>query len=130
MQERDDEQKIAQASIHVILGGDSYQIKPLVIRDSREWRHKIIKLIAPLPNTVTKLNIDSVSEFDESLREMLVTNPDEVLNLFFEYAKELNKEEIEAKATDAEMAMAFQEVVKVAFPLAESLPKVLERLAQ
>ncbi|KKN60071.1 hypothetical protein LCGC14_0535400 [marine sediment metagenome] len=130
MEERNEEQKIAQASIEVILGGDKYQIKPLVIRDSREWRHKIIKLIAPLPNTVTRLNIDSVSEFEESLREMLVTNPDEVLNLFFEYAKELNKKEIEAKATDAEMAIAFQEVVKVAFPLAESLPKVMARLAQ
>jgi len=53
-----------------------------------------------------------------------------IIESFFEYAKELNREEIEAIATDAEMSVAFQEVIKVTFPLAESPMKVMERMSQ
>jgi len=128
--ERNEEEIVAQANIKVRFGGDEYEFPPLVIRESREWRKKVITLLAPLPGNVAKLKMDNAEEFDKSLRQMLVTDPDEVIKLFYEYAKDLDQEEIEGKGTDAEMAAAFQEVVKVAFPLAESLPKVMARLAQ
>jgi len=60
----------------------------------------------------------------------MVTKSDEVIDLFFSYAKTLDREEIESIATDAELATAFAEVMKVAFPLAESLPKAMNNLAQ
>ena len=60
---------------------------------------------------------------------MTITMPDKVIDLFFKYAKDLNREEIEGIATDAEIAKAFEEVVKVAFPLAESLPKAMGRIS-
>ena len=87
----------------------------------------MIKLIAPIPQLVST-KIDTPDEFGQVLTEMLVTMPDQVIELFFDYAKDLNKEEIESVATDAEMTTAFGEVIKVAFPLAESAPKVITRL--
>jgi len=127
MPERTEEEKLARAPIVVILGGAEYQVAPLVIRDSREWRAKVIKLISPLPQMVST-KIDTPDEFGKVLTEMLVTMPDQVVDLFFEYAKDLDREEIEGKATDAEIAEAFEEVIKVAFPLAESAPGVITRL--
>lgn len=126
---RTEEQKVARAPIVVILGGKEYEIAPLVIRDSREWRKKIISLITPLPDLI-KVTMDNPEDFGNILTQMMVVMPDQVIDLFFEYAKDLNREEIEGIATDAEMAKAFEEVVKVAFPLAESLPKTMARFYQ
>ena len=129
MNDRSEEDKLAQACITVIFGGEEYQVAPLVIRDSREWRKKVIALLAPLPDLV-KVNTDDSEGFLQALNTMLVAMPDQVIDLFFEYAKDLDPKVIEDKATDAEMADAFKEVIAVAFPLAESLPKVMERLTQ
>ena len=126
---RTEEQIVARAPFVVILGGKEYEVVPLVIRDSRVWRQKVIKLIAPLPQLV-KVTMDTPDDFERVLEQMLVIMPDQVVDLFFDYAKDLDREEIEGIATDAELAKAFEEVVKVAFPLAESLPKALARLSQ
>lgn len=129
--ERTEEEKVARAPVLVILGGKEYPIKPLVIRESREWRRKAIKLIAPLPNLVTtKLDTDDPEVFEAGLTQVLITMPDEVADLFFDYAKDLNREEIEDEATDIELAAAFEEVAKLAFPLAESLPNLMKRVSQ
>ncbi len=128
MVERAEEQIVAQAGIKVILGGKEYSIAPLVIRDSREWRQKVIKLIAPLPNLV-KITTDDSEGFGEALSQLLVFMPDQVLELFFEYAKDLNREEIEGVATDAELRDAFSEVMKIAFPLAEAVPAAIVQMA-
>lgn len=133
MAKRTEEQIVAQAPIVVILGGKEYKIAPLVIRDSREWRKKVIGLVAPLPGLVEgtkKPLMDNTEDFENILTQMMVVMPDQVLDVFFEYAEDLDREEIESIATDAEMAKAFEEVVKVAFPLVESLPKVMERFSR
>ena len=127
--ERTEEQKVARAPIVVILGGKEFEIAPLVIRDSREWRKKVIDLIAPLPKMV-KVTMDDTEDFGKVLTQIMVSNPDQVIDLFFEYAKNLNRDEIEAITTDAEMATAFQEVIQIAFPLAESPLQVMKRLSQ
>lgn len=127
MTERTEEQKVAQAPIVVVLGGKEYQVAPLVIRDARIWRAKVIKLIAPVPQLVST-KIDTPDDFSKHLTEMLVAIPDQVIDVFFEYAKDLDREEIESIATERDMAQAFLEVVKVAFPLAESAPMVIARL--
>lgn len=125
--ERTEEQKVARTPIVVILGGKEYEIAPLVIRDSREWRKKVIDLIAPLPGLVD-ITSDDAEGFGAALTQLLVTIPDQVVTLFFEYAKDLKKEEIEGIATDAELRDAFQEVVKVAFPLAETIPATMTQI--
>ena len=128
-EKRSEEEKIAQAPIEVILGGRKHQIKPLVIRDSREWRKKVIALLAQLPGMLN-ITTDSPEDFGGALSTLLVTMPDQVIDLFFEYAKDLSKEEIEGIATDDEIAKAFEKVVEVAFPLAESLPKVMKHISR
>ena len=126
---RTEDEIVARAGITVILGGKEYSIPPLVIRDSREWRKKAIKLIAPLPQLV-KVKLDETDAFESAMSQMMVAMPDQVMDLFFEYAKDLDRDEIEGIATDSEMAVAFQEVCKVAFPLAESGPRLMASLTQ
>jgi len=125
--ERTEEDKLTQAGFKVILGGKEHSIAPLVIRDSREWRKKVIALVAPLP-TLASTSLDSPEGFEQALSSMLLEMPNEVIDLFFEYAKDLKRLEIEAVTTDAEMAKAFMEVIAFAFPLANSSAEVLMRL--
>ncbi len=127
--ERTEEEILLQTGTIVILGGTQYDIPPLVIREAREWRKKVINLITPVP-AMSKVNTDNPEDFGAALEQMLVTQPDQVIELFFDYAK-LDREEIEGKATDAELAIAFQELIKVCFsPLAEAPLKVMGRLSQ
>ncbi len=129
--ERTEEDKILQSGIKVILGGQEYEIRPLVIRESREWRKKVVEALAGLPSYVN-VTTEDAEGFGKALGAMLVDMPNQVIDLFFDYAKELNeeREEIEDKATDAEMAKAFEEVIKVAFPLASSLVGTVGNLSQ
>ncbi len=127
MKERTEEDKIAQAGLQVILGGRAFEVRPLVIRDSREWRKKAIALVAPLPG-YTNITTDDMESFEAALTALLVTMPDQCIDLFFEYAKDLDPKEVEGIATDAEMAEAFEQVLEIAFPLAQSAPEMLKRL--
>ena len=121
---RTDEDKIVGAPIVVILGGQEYRIKPLVIRDSREWRKKLIKAFGILPKYLN-MTTDNPEGFTQALDSMLGEMPEVVADLFFSYAKDLDRDEIETTANDSELAEAFQEVMKFAFPLSQSLTKIL-----
>ncbi|MDD5081781.1 MAG: hypothetical protein PHU08_00265 [Dehalococcoidales bacterium] len=122
--ERTEEDKLTQSPITVSLGGRDYQVRPLVIRESREWRKQLIKAFAQLPQYINATT-DEPEGFTKALNAMLVEMPDMVTDLFFSYAKELIREEIEGVATDAELSKAFEEVMAFAFPLAQTLTKVL-----
>ena len=126
IKERTEEDKIVQAGIEVILGGKTYFIRPLVIRDSREWRAKVIKLVAPVPRNAM-ITMETPDDFERTLTDMMVTIPNQVIDLFFDYAKDLDREEIEGVATDEEISNAFRGVIEVAFPLAQNAPDVVMR---
>jgi len=128
-QKRTEEQVVASANIIAVLGGKEYEIKPLVIRDSRAWRADVIGLIAKLPGEINKTT-DDPTAFEEAFKHLLVAMPDRVIDLFFAYAKDLDRDEIESVATDVELAAAFEQIVEVAFPLTQSLPKTMGRLSQ
>ena len=125
---RTEDEVLARALIIVILGGQEREILPLVIRDSRPWRKKIVGILATLPKNL-KDNEDP-DDFERAFNLMANDLPDEVIELFFEYAKDLNREEIEAVATEAELGIAFKQVIEVAFPLAQSLPDTMGHLSQ
>lgn len=125
---RTEEQKIF-GEIIVIFGGNEYEVEPLVIRDSRKWRADLVKHLGSLP-AYAQVTSDKPEEFKDALTAMLVTMPDVVIDLFFQYAKNLNREEIEYIATDEEMAKAFEQVVQLAFPLARSLVGAMENLSR
>ncbi len=126
---RTEEEIVSQARIKVILGGREYKIAPLVIRDSREWRKKVISLIVDLPQLL-KVTTKDLEGFGGALKRIMVDNPDHVIDLFFEYAKDLDRDEIEGLATEEDIEVAFEEVMQVAFPLVRSLTKAMARLSR
>lgn len=141
--ERTEEQKIIQAPVIVVLGGKEYQVKPLVIKESRAWRQAVVKAITALPPSAPEelakpaegvspgaMLQQKMVELSRVLDNLLVAQPDTVIDLFFRYARDLDREEIEAVATDDEMARAFVQIVEVAFPLARSLARTVGVLAR
>lgn len=120
---------MTQAPILVILGGKEYEIKPLVIKESRKWREKVVKLLGSLPQYMGETS-EKPEVFEKALQALLVTSPNIVIDLFFDYAKGLDRKEIESTATDAELAKAWWQIVEVSFPLAQSLLSVMTKAAQ
>ena len=106
--------KIPQGSVKVTLGGQEYEIKPLVIKESKAWRKKVIKLLSSF-SKYAEVTLDKPGDFSEALATALITMPDQMADLFFEYAKELNREEIEEVAVDYEVIEAFGKVIELAF---------------
>ena len=126
---RTEDDKVFRASITVTLGGKEYEIKPLVIKDAREWRKKFSALLAKLPR-FANTSTDDPESFQAAVDSMLVAMPDEITDLFFAYAKNLNRDEIESSATEAEVARAIDAVMEVAYPLLGSLTGALRRMSQ
>jgi hypothetical protein len=126
---RTEEEKVVQAPLKIILGGKEYEVKPLVIKDSRAWRKKLASTLGVLPE-YTGVTTDTPDKFKGALDAMLVSMPDQVVELVYDYARDLNREEIEASATDDEVAKAFEQIVEVAFPLARSMVGAMTKLSQ
>jgi len=124
MAERTEEQKIFHEPIKVVFGGKEFEVEPLTIKDSRVWRAKVWEVMVELPKT-TKVSSAEPDKFEAALKSMLVSTPDTVIDLFFAYAKNLNREEIEGIATETEMAIAWQKVAELAFPLLPGLVKTI-----
>jgi len=122
--DRTEEQKAFQEPIKVILGGVERDVKPLVIKYSRPWRKKVIDIISTLPK-YAQADTNKPEEFAEAVKVLLVESQDDIIDLFFEYARELPREEIEDVATESEIAVAFEVVLNLAFPLSETLPAMM-----
>jgi len=125
---RTEEDKITQTGISVVLGGETYQVRPLRIIESKEWRKGVASLLGQLPRYV-KANTDNPDEFESAMNSIMVSTPDAIVDLFFSYAKDLPRQHIEETATDKELAVAFGEVMKIAFPLLGELTNTLGNIA-
>lgn len=109
--ERTEDDKVTQSGIKVILGGKEFEIRPLVIRYSREWRKKSLPLLASLFQYSRLTSTDDFTEeLEKAFTDLFTTKTDEILDSFFEYARELPRDEIEGIATDGEVILAFMEV--------------------
>jgi len=111
---RTEEQKVLQEPVTVTLGGQKYEIKPLVIREASPWRRKFVSLFTDL-SSLSSVTSDNPEKFQDAMNEILLVKPDKITDLFFEYTK-LNRDEIESKATTVEMVNAFQEVFALEAP--------------
>jgi len=127
-EQRNENDKLTQSPITVTLGGKEYEIKPLVIKESREWRKKFADVLRGLPLFVNA--VDTTEHFEQVINGMFLDVPDSVMDLIFAYAKDLPRKEIEAVATDVEMAKAFEAIIEVAFPLARSMVGMPGMLSQ
>lgn len=114
--ERNEDDKVTQSGIKVILGGKEFEIRPLVIKYSKEWRKKSLPLLACLFQ-YSRLTSDetqgNAEELERAFTDLFTTKTDEILDSFFEFARELPREEIEGIATDGEVILAFMEVFNV-----------------
>jgi len=128
VEERSEEQKIYQEGIKVTLGGKEYEVRPLKLREEKLWRQKLSKLIGNLPK-YAKITTDDSEAFSGAIDAIMVNTPDEVVDLFFSYAKDLNREVIEEEATGAEVAVGFEKVVAMAFPLPQALMGAMSKLS-
>lgn len=128
MVQRSEEQKIYQDGIKVTLGGKEYSVRPLKLREEREWRQKLSNLIGSL-SKYTKVTTDEPEEFSGALEAIMVKMPDQVVDLFFDYAKDLDRKAIEEEATGAEVAEGFKKVVALAFPLPQALTDAMTELS-
>ena len=126
---RSETDKLFHLPVVVKLGGSDYSIAPLVLKESRKWRAKVAELLGKLPG-YAKATTDDPVEFEQAIQGIMVTMPDVIVNLFFDYARDLNRDEIEAIATEAEIADAFTKVLEMAFPLARSLVRSLETMSR
>ena len=129
MTKRTEEQKVFRAPISVTLGGTEYHINPLVIRDAREWRRQFAGVLSKLP-AYANVNTDDEAAFGGAVNGMLVSMPDDMADLFFSYAKDLDREKIEGEATEGELAVAIEQVMAVAFPLVGSMTQMLSKVGQ
>jgi len=119
MQKQTEEQVLFHDGVEVILGGEKYTIKPLTLRKDREWRKKFSALVGTLP-AYAKVTTDEPEKFGLAIEALLSTNPDKVVELFFDYACDLKQEDFEDKATAIEVAIGFKQVMKLV-PLPQAL---------
>ncbi len=109
--ERTEDDKVTQGGIKVTLGGKEFEICPLVIKYSKEWRKKSLPLLANLFQYSRLTSEDNKpEELEKAFTDLFTTKTDEILDSFFEYARELPRDEIESIATDGEVILAFMEV--------------------
>ena len=134
MTERTENQVVGQESISVVLGGKTHEIRPLVIRYSAEWRRKSVPLMSSLLG-YSKLASSGVSDqlegFEAAVLELFTTKTDEMLDSFFEYARDLDRKEIEEIATDGEVIVAFMEVFNAfVAPLSDKALPALTKMSR
>lgn len=122
--ERTEDDKLCRSPLNVVFGGKTCEIRILPIRESREWRAEFAKALAQIPKWVN-VTTDEPADFEKAMNAMLIEVPNLVGDLFFAYAKDLNREEIEGIATDDELAKAFQEIAAFALPLTGSLVQAM-----
>lgn len=118
MKARTDEDKIFKTPIKVTLDGKEYDIPVLVARDSKPWRDKAGPFRAELIS-LSGVDTSDPEAFKLAFTQLMGSRIDETIDLFFEYAKDLDKDDIMAVATDQELVNAFGEVAAVAFPFGQ-----------
>ena len=128
MIERSEEQKLYQDGIKVTLGGVEYEVRPLKLRAEREWRQQLSNLMGSLPK-LAKVTTDDPEAFTGAINTLMVGMPDQIVDLFFSYAKDLDRAAIEEEATSAEIAEGFKRLVTLTFPLSQALTEAMMRLS-
>jgi len=124
---RTEEQKLARAPVVVVLGGKETEIRILSLSESREWKQKVAKLLNAGFSDI-KTDSSDPDKFGRAIMAFMIESPETLIDLFFSYAKDLNREEIEKVATEEEIGIAWDKVREVAFPLAQSLVQTMNTM--
>ena len=123
---RTEEDKLLQSGVKVIFGGVEYEVKPLPIRYSSAWRKKSIPLIQYFIN-LSNMNTDASGAMEEAIGKLFTEKIDEIIESFFEYARELDRAAISEIATDGEIMTAFMEVFDAFVAPFGAIPKEMAK---
>lgn len=125
---RTEEEKVLQSPVSVTLGGQSYEIKPLPIKYSVPWVKKIVSILSDAA-VFSQVTTDTPDLWKEAFVTLMSTNPSRLVDLFWEYARDLDKNTLEEVATSAEIMAAFEEVMTLEIPLFKGM-QALGRISQ
>ncbi len=125
--ERTEEQILARAPLKVVLGGEETEVRMLVMTESRQWRAEAAQLLASLPK-LDNVDTEDAEQFGGAIDLLMNVMPDTICDLFFKYAKDLDRGKIEEVATDLEVVAAFKVVSAAAFPFVKSATELAEKV--
>ncbi len=112
---RNEDDILLQRPLEVTLADKQYTIKLLPIRAQAEWRRKVVPLLSGFM-ALGGISTEDPAKFEAGLASILIDTPEKMLDLFFDYARDLDRDEIENTATEAEVAVAFKKIVAVVLP--------------
>lgn len=121
MEERTEEQ-VFRGVATVIFGGEEFEIKELVARDSGRFRKRLGKVIAPFLSVLTTK--PQAVWMDELIPLLFSDGMDQMVELVFEYDPTLPREEILEMASQTELIEAAGVVFDLNFPLLKTLVEV------
>ena len=107
---RTEEDKVLQNPVKVTLGGKGYEIRPLPIKYALPWCKSVIQITISGIMSRASITTDTPEEFDNAMNDVLIERPEKLIDLFFDYAKDLDKEEIMETASLNEVIDAFEAV--------------------
>lgn len=113
--ERTEMQKLTMEPIKVMLGNEEYDIKPLVSKMAIPWVAKVVKILSESIG-LTRLKSEDTIALESAMRSVMIDNPGKMIDLFFEYARDLNREEIENTASSAQLIAAFEQCLELEKP--------------
>jgi len=124
---RSETDKLIQSPVTVILGGNDYEIKPLPVKYSAKWTSDFIKLYVGVLD-LEKIESNDPEKMKGTMVNLMVDKPNEMVELFWQYAKDLPRAELEEQATYGEVMDALEQVVELESPL--SRPQKLAKIFQ
>lgn len=140
---RTEEQKIIQEPIQWKIGDTTHSIPLLKIKQSKLWKQEWWDAISGsggYKETVQKIeNLRKTEASAEEMQEvlskgfhtLLIGQSDIVIDLVVSYIKmsgcELTRETIEDEATEADVAVLWEQINEVAFPLVTSLANAMSK---
>lgn len=129
MTDRTEEQKVVQETLKIPLGEKIEEVRLLTIKEARAWRVRVAEALAQVP-ALASVDAKDPEKFKAGVDGIFSTIPDLVLDLFFDYARDLDRDAIEEVATDSQLALGFAQVAEVAFPLVSGLVGTMGKLSQ
>lgn len=112
---RTESEILCRAPIRVVLGGKDCEIRILTIAEARQWRAQMMERFGKIWDRLAEQPPRAVIGW-------LFTDGFSVAaDLFFAYVKDLDRQAVEASATEQELAAAIEEVFWLAFPFGQRL---------
>jgi hypothetical protein len=115
------EEDVLAAILRVTVGGRERELPVLTIAAARAWKAELVKALA---GRIGEMRFDSI----EDTGAVASAVGDQMLDLVVAYDTSSalgGKAYLEAKATDAEMYLAFRSILEVSFPFVRDLPAVV-----